>query len=130
MSKLILVADTHEIIRESLGRNLTNKYGVSVKTFSNSRDLLAYSAHLKNNNSIPDLVICEHDSPKLNGLETCSEFRKLFVSTPFYLFSSDDKTLYETRAFQVGANGFVQKDNYKTLLILIDNELSPNSRLN
>ncbi|MFN9457400.1 MAG: response regulator transcription factor, partial [Acidobacteriota bacterium] len=99
----ILLADDHALVLEGLQRILENQYTL-LGTVHDGRELVHAVERLR-----PDLVVCDISMPELNGLEALSQCRAKGLRTRFiFVTGSLDATL-ATRAFRLGAEGYVLK---------------------
>lgn len=99
----ILLADDHALVLEGLQRILENQYTL-LGTVHDGRELVQAVERLR-----PDLVVCDISMPELNGLEALSHCRAKGLRTRFiFVTGSLDATL-ATRAFRLGAEGYVLK---------------------
>jgi DNA-binding response OmpR family regulator len=61
-------------------------------------------------NNQPSLVLLDLMMPLMNGIECLERLSTLGVSFPILMFSSIDDDHYRARALQLGAKGYVTKD--------------------
>jgi DNA-binding NarL/FixJ family response regulator len=101
--KTIILADDHELVREGLRRILENDYTLA-GTVGDGRSLVTEVEKLQ-----PDLVVCDISMPLLNGLEALSVCRANGWRTRFVFVTGSLDVSLATRAFRLGAAGYVLK---------------------
>lgn len=120
---LILYADDDPddrmLLTEALSRYAAD---VSVVTFSDGAEAVAYLRNLDHESSVPCLIILDINMPKLSGRDTLAAIRNIqrFQDTPVVLFSTSSLPL--DKAFAACHNaGFVTKPaNVQETLVIAD----------
>ncbi len=102
-SRTIILADDHELVLEGLRRILENHYTL-VGTVGDGRTLVSAIERLQ-----PDLAVCDISMPLLNGLEALSQCRSSGFRTRFIFVTASLEVSLATRAFRLGAAGYVLK---------------------
>jgi DNA-binding NarL/FixJ family response regulator len=101
--KTIVLADDHELVLEGLKRILENHFTL-VATVGDGRALVSEVERLD-----PDLVVCDISMPLLNGLEALSLCRGNGFRSRFVFVTGSLDVSLATRAFRMGAEGYVLK---------------------
>ena len=101
--KTIVLADDHELVLEGLKRILENHFTL-VATVGDGRALVSAVERLH-----PDLVVCDISMPLLNGLEALSLCRGNGLRSRFVFVTGSLDASLATRAFRMGAEGYVLK---------------------
>jgi DNA-binding NarL/FixJ family response regulator len=99
----IILADDHALVLEGLRRILESDYDL-VATVQDGRALVAEAIRLT-----PDLVVCDISMPLLNGLEALHQCRAANLRAKFVFVTASPDVALATRAFQLGAHGYVLK---------------------
>lgn len=110
----VLIVDDHDIIRKGL-RNIVSscsKYQV-VGEASNSNEALAKIKELK-----PDILLLDITMPGESGLDIISQIRGLSENIKIIIISVHKVDPYINKALQLGAKGYLVKDNAAEELIL------------
>lgn len=83
---------------------------------------------------IPDLIILDINTPKLNGLEVLEKLRrtKQFKTAPIVMFTTSDSPTDRKRAMDLGATNYVIKPPIRSmgsaLRSMVDSYVDPNKR--
>ncbi len=97
--KKILLADDDADDREIFERVLGNKADVVLlRTMENGVEVLNFLKEVGNPEELPELIILDHNMPKMNGTETLASIRKdeKFSSIKVVIYSTNsDHTLQE-----------------------------------
>ena len=101
--KRIILADDHELVLEGLQRILEHHFTL-VGTARDGRTLVSEVERLQ-----PDLVVCDISMPLLNGLEALHHCRAIGLQTRFIFVTGSLDVSLATRAFRLGAAGYVLK---------------------
>jgi len=99
----IILADDHELVREGLRRILEHYYEL-VEMVGDGKALVSAVERLH-----PDLVVCDISMPVLNGLEALSRCRSKGLRARFIFVTGSLDVALATRAFRLGAAGYVLK---------------------
>ncbi|HEX9757503.1 MAG TPA: response regulator transcription factor [Nitrospiria bacterium] len=112
MSRLrVLLADDHKIVVEGL-RGLLEPEMELVGTVEDGRALLSAVKHLN-----PDIVVVDISMPLLNGIDATEQIKKVNKKIKIIFLTMHPDVTYATRAFQVGASGYVLKHSAPSELI-------------
>jgi len=103
----ILVVDDFPIMRGIIRRMLTKRYGVS-RILEAEDGLRAWELLLENR---IDLIICDWNMPKMNGLDLLKRVRsdQRYHQTPFVMVTSEDSHENLIQATREGVTGFLTK---------------------
>src|SRR4051812_11345053 len=103
----ILIADDHGIVRTGL-KLLLERFGDMqvVGEAADGREAVRLAASLR-----PDIVIMDIGMPLLNGLEAASQIFRENEKTGVIMLSMYTDESYVVRALDVGARGYLLKDN-------------------
>ncbi len=102
---LILIADDHDLVRETIAAYLNKVDTFSVKVVA---DLPLALEASRSENTI-DLVILDYHMPGMNGLRGLDEYRREFPQTKVALLSGVAERDVATAAMEHGAVGFLPK---------------------
>ena len=114
---LILIIDDNDDIREYLGLNIGNTYGVIYAKDAESGIRMAVR-------HIPDLIILDIMLPDYNGYTVCSQIKKNSITChiPIIILSAKGEKEDITRGYECGAQDYLIKPfSGKLLLKKIDN---------
>lgn len=94
--KKILLADDDADDREIFVRVLGQKHNVSLlNTFENGKEVIEYLETVNTPEQLPNLIILDHNMPKMNGTETLgrlkSDDRFSSINVVIYSTYSDNK---------------------------------------
>ena len=101
----ILIADDHDLVRETLAAFLQ---GEGLATVSTTSDLAGALAEIKKSGSF-DLVLLDYNMPGMNGLEGLARVREANEERPVALLSGNASKAVAEEAIASGAAGFVPK---------------------
>jgi len=101
----ILVVEDDQYMQAILKEFLSAKYEVDMQ--SNGMDALAF---LQNGN-IPDLIIADLNTPKLNGLALIEQIKlsDFFNAIPIIILSGEESSVKRIECLNSGADDFVVK---------------------
>ena len=102
MKKQILICDDQTNIRESYKLILENDYDLVFAT--NGQDVLLYLQE-----ESPDLIIMDIKMPKLDGLTTLKELKKMKPALPVLIVTGYDSVETATLAIHSGAFDYIVK---------------------
>lgn len=101
----LLVVDSHPIIRKGLELLfVTSPHIQVVGDVGNGEAIFDF---LKENRV--DIILCEIDLPKLNGLTALRRLKKDFPEIKTIIFSSQPEEIYAINAIKAGADGYLSK---------------------
>jgi DNA-binding NarL/FixJ family response regulator len=98
-----MLADDHAIILDGLRRILEPEFEI-VATAADGRDLVAEIERLK-----PEVAVADISMPLLNGLDALRQCKSAHSRTRFVFLTASPDVALATRAFQLGASGYVLK---------------------
>jgi DNA-binding NarL/FixJ family response regulator len=120
----ILLADDHVIFREGVSGLLNAAGGLKVVAqAANGREAVEFAKQ-----SHPDIAVMDIAMPQLNGIEAC---RQILASTPdtkVILLSAHSDDEFIERAAEVGATGYLVKQNSAEQLVRAIREVANGSR--
>jgi DNA-binding NarL/FixJ family response regulator len=109
----VLVVDDHQLlrigVRDAIGRNSRFKI---VGEAADGKAALELMASLK-----PDIVITDIDMPRLNGLETIREIRKLAFEVKVIILTMYNEEDMFNAAMDLGVKAYVLKENAATDIV-------------
>jgi len=102
----ILIVDDHPLVNHGLAAIIGEEHGLTVcgraASMDEARELFAATR--------PDLVILDILLPDgANGFDLLTDFRKADESAKILVFSSLDPDVYASKAYTLGAAGYVHK---------------------
>lgn len=101
----LLVVDHHPIIRKGLELLfITSPHIQIVGTLDHGEAIFDF---LKNN--AVDIIICEIDLPKLNGITALRRLNKEFTHIKVIMFSAQPEEVYAINTIKAGASGYLGK---------------------
>ncbi len=103
MKHRIVLADDHALVLDGLRRILEGEFEL-VDTVQDGRALVAAVERLQ-----PELAVCDISMPLLNGLEALRHCREAGFRTRFVFVTASPDVALATRAFRLGASGYVLK---------------------
>lgn len=101
----ILVADDHDLVRETIAAFLTTEGEASVATVGSLPDALSEA---KKNGPF-DLILLDYNMPGMNGLEGLRKMTATSEGTPVAILSGTATRALAEEAISLGAAGFVPK---------------------
>lgn len=101
----ILIVEDDVFMQAILEEILSSAY--EIETRSNGMDALAFMQ----NGNIPDLIIADLNTPKLNGLELIEQVKAsdFFNSVPILILSGEESSDKRIKCLDAGADDFVVK---------------------
>jgi len=109
----IAIADDHPIFRSGLRFLLEASFPeLEIIEFDNGSAVLEYCLAAS-----PDIAILDIDMPAPNGLEVCSDLRKVGSSSKIIILTMYNDSEMLKLAFYNGADGYVVKDNTSEELV-------------
>ena len=116
----IFLADDHTLLLEAFTNLLEPTFDV-VGTATDGRKMLAEVKKLK-----PEVVVMDISMPNLNGFDAGEKMKHLLPEIKLiYLTVNDDPDMV-TRAFRIGANGYLLKNSaaaelFQAIQVVLDN---------
>ncbi len=107
----LLLADDHKIVLEGLRNLLKDEFEI-VGTVEDGRALVSAAKRLD-----PDVIVVDISMPLLNGIEAIEQLRKAGSRAKVIFLTMHSDMTYATRAFEVGASGYVLKHSAPSELI-------------
>ncbi|MGH9480647.1 MAG: response regulator [Terriglobales bacterium] len=108
----VLLADDHQIVRQSLKLLLEREGLAVVGEAANGRDAAQLAETLK-----PDVAVLDIGMAILNGLDGAREVRKVSPRTEIIILTAHDEEPYLLDALRIGAKGFILKSHAAEELI-------------
>ena len=107
MSKSVLIADDHDIIRIGIKNILRDQSDYEVVAeAADGEEVLTKVKELK-----PDILLLDISMPKINGLDVISSVRCLCPETAILIITVHKVHAYMMKAFKAGAKGYLYKEN-------------------
>ncbi len=103
MRHTIILADDHEIILDGLRRIMEPEFEILAAS-ANGRELVADVDRLK-----PEVAVADISMPLLNGLDALRQCKSANSRTRFVFLTGNPDVALATRAFRLGASGYVLK---------------------
>jgi len=119
MSKPILIIDDEQQLLKLVSMLLSKK-GFQVET---AVDGIEGIEKLKSQQF--DLVICDLNMPRLDGIGVIKKARSSGIDTPFIFFTGHGNETLMIESLKFGARGFINKPHFDNLEKLIDEILPP-----
>lgn len=103
----IYLVDDHTLIRHGL-QELVEKLGPYkvTKQFDNGQALLEDLAA----ESLPDLIIMDHNMPQMNGQDVMQAFRDKNVQVPVLMLTLNEEENLIIQLFRLGVRGYLKKN--------------------
>lgn len=101
----VLVADDHDLVRESIGAILNNDDFTVVELAANLKDAI----EIVEKSEPFDLVFLDYDMPGMNGLEGLTKMLEATGNQPVALLSGTASHDVANKAIDAGAAGFIPK---------------------
>lgn len=103
----MVVIDDSEIDLELLAHIISDLPNVQVHKFQQASNAIAFLRSDKDFSI--DLVLCDYEMPKFNGLDILIKFRKKNISVPFLFISAYVSDELANLCKSEGATGFIVK---------------------
>lgn len=102
----IIIAEDHDIFRNSLVKLLTNEgVGEIIHQASNGIELINYLE-----NYTPDLILMDIEMPKMDGIEATNKIIEKYPDLKILMLLSSGDEQYYYKMIEAGAKGFVLKN--------------------
>ncbi len=112
----VLIVDDDEIMLQTAAETLAS-LGASAEQAQNGLEALGMIKHRHFSGQDYDVVIVDWKMPEMDGLETIRRIRsEIDASIPILLISAYDWSDIEDKAKEAGANGFVSKPLFRSML--------------
>ena len=107
MSKSVLIADDHDIIRIGIKNILRGQSDYEVVAEAvDGEEVLTKVKELK-----PDILLLDISMPKINGLDVIAQVHRLSPETEIIIITVHKADIYIMKAFKAGAKGYLYKEN-------------------
>jgi CheY-like chemotaxis protein len=103
----VVIIDDSEIDLELLAHIVSEIPNVTVFKFQSGKEAVRFLS--TNNTHVVDLVLCDYEMPKVNGLDVLMKFRAKNISVPFIFISAYVNIQLVNICKSEGATGFVVK---------------------
>ncbi len=110
-SKLIAIIEDDDILRRGL-KTVFLRQGFSVAAFDDGAGVFESFS-----DGVPDVILCDYRLPSTNGIEILKEFRKIYVTNPFFLMTGYYMDELALKAKKEGANDVFEKPLDMKMLI-------------
>ncbi len=100
----VVLAEDNDELRQSISELLADHYEV-LAAIGDGKQLVQQATALN-----PDLLVIDISMPGLSGLEALLQIKDQGVTAKAIILSMSAETAYVRRAFQIGATGFVLKE--------------------
>lgn len=110
--RIVLVED-HTIVRQ--GIKMLLKFHGNYEVVSEASD--GFSALEEVKTALPDVVILDISIPKINGIETAKQIRKISPDTKIIVLTMYESREFVTRMLDIGVSSYLNKESTDTDLI-------------
>jgi len=107
----VLIADDHKIVAEGL-RSLLEPEFEFVGIVEDGRALIKAAEKI-----LPDVIVADISMPLLNGIEAVRQVKEINPDIKVVFLTMHPDVIYATRAFEVGASGYVLKHSAPSELV-------------
>ena len=116
----ILLADDHKLVRQGLRKILEERPNWTVVAeAADGREAVCCAERYA-----PDVAVIDVAMPRLNGVETTREIRRLVPDTRILILSMYADEAYVTQILKAGAAGYMLKDSADVALLQAVNDVS------
>ncbi len=119
----ILLADDHQLVRDTLAAYLTEKAGFEVKVASSAEEAYVSLSAFRN----IDLAIIDYQMPGMDGLEGLVRLRSRFPNQKTVIISGVASPEVADKAIELGALAYFPKSMPVDLMLASINELIANN---
>ena len=113
MTKSILIADDHDMIRKALCELFDSQADFEVcGEAENGKEAVEMAQVF-----LPDLILLDLSMPVMNGIEAACELKRLMPMVPIIVFSEYGDVLSEDEARETGISAVVSKNAKLPLLL-------------
>jgi DNA-binding NarL/FixJ family response regulator len=114
MTKSVLIADDHDMIRKALCELFDSQNDFDVCGEAENGKEAVEMAEI----FLPDLILLDLSMPVMNGIEAACELKRLMPTVPIIIFSDYGNVFSEGEARKTGISAVVSKD--ASLSVLLD----------
>jgi len=113
MTKRILVADDHSIVRKGLVQVLREGYPAAfICEATNGNEVFDLTRE-----NVWDLIMLDISMPGRNGMDTLKQLKMSGIRTPVLILSMHPEDQYAIRVLRAGASGYLNKEAAAELLL-------------
>lgn len=122
--KSILIIDDEKKLLKLISMLLSKK-GLNIDTATDGIEGVE-----KLSNRQYELIICDINMPRLDGIGVIKKARSLGINTPFVFFTGHGNETLMIESLKYGARGFINKPHFDNLEEIIDEIIGPTSSEN
>jgi DNA-binding NarL/FixJ family response regulator len=113
MTKSVLIADDHDMIRKALCELFDSQNDFEVcGEAENGKEAVEMAEMF-----LPDLILLDLSMPVMNGIEAACELKRLMPMVPIIIFSDYGTVFSEGEARETGISAVVPKDAKLSVLL-------------
>ncbi|AMV34273.1 Oxygen regulatory protein NreC [Pirellula sp. SH-Sr6A] len=109
----VLIVDDHPVMRDGIATQISHEPGLTVRGEADDVEPALFLARERS----PDLIIVDISLKTGSGIDLIKRLRERNPTTRILVSSMYDESLYAERSLQVGAMGYVNKQNAGETLI-------------